>query len=99
MSEVETMFSRVVGKAAYPENENWFSRNWQVVRDGLESIGEMAEDAVIDATGLLLDEWEEQQAEIERLRAAEAELFDKCGELQNLVWKLEAARAAGGGDE
>jgi hypothetical protein len=34
--------------------------------------------------------------EIERLQKAEGELYDKCGELQRRVWKLEAARDAGG---
>ena len=36
------------------------------------------------------------RAECERLTTAEAELYDKCGELQKLVWKLEAELAGGG---
>lgn len=33
--------------------------------------------------------------ELENSRTSEAELYDKCGELQKLVWKLEAEKAGG----
>jgi hypothetical protein len=70
MSDVERLFSRLVDTATVPSDRDWASRHWRVARDHLDRVGPLPDDGILDVIGLLLDELEKWQSEVERLRAA-----------------------------
>ena len=89
MSDIERRFSKMVEAVAQPEIEDWVSRSWKMARDYLSGIGESPSDAVLDVVGLLLDEAEEQQAEIERLAN---DLAKEAGRLETVAQERDDCR-------
>ena len=89
MSDIERRFSKMVEAVAQPEIEDWVSRSWKMARDYLSGIGESPSDAVLDVVGLLLDEAEEQQAEIERLAN---DLAKEAGRLETVAQERDICR-------
>jgi hypothetical protein len=89
MSDIERRFSGMVESAAQPQIDDWVSRNWKIARDYLDGIGESPSDAVLDVIGLLLDDAEEQDAEIERLRSqlagVEVHVCGGCGKRRFVI--------------